>query len=133
MRGLARVQSDIHTATADIVVNLLFARSRFRRYVLGGGGSLVFRPTGNAGALCPALTRKRKELLCMAAVLITHYPNASLYALSTAAMFTRMPILASAPLTPTDGRTRRNHPLELFSDSDRKAPGGPEVPACPVL
>jgi opacity protein-like surface antigen len=47
--GLSRVQSDVHTATADVVVNLPFAVSRLSPYVLGGGGSLVFHPTGNAG------------------------------------------------------------------------------------
>ena len=47
--GLSRVQSDVHTATAAAVVNLPFRISRFNPYVLGGGGSLVFHPTGNAG------------------------------------------------------------------------------------
>jgi opacity protein-like surface antigen len=47
--GLSRVQSDVHAATADVVVSLPFTISRFSPYVLGGGGSLVFHPTGNAG------------------------------------------------------------------------------------
>jgi opacity protein-like surface antigen len=47
--GLSRVQSDVHTATAAAVVNLPFRISRLSPYVLGGGGSLVFHPTGNAG------------------------------------------------------------------------------------
>ena len=47
--GLSRVQSDVHTATADAVINLPFRISRLNPYVLGGGGSLVFHPTGNAG------------------------------------------------------------------------------------
>ena len=47
--GLSRVQSDVHTATAAAVVNLPFRISRLNPYVLGGGGSLVFHPTGNAG------------------------------------------------------------------------------------
>jgi opacity protein-like surface antigen len=47
--GFSRVQSDVHTATADAVVRLPFAIARLSPYVLGGGGSLVFRPTGNAG------------------------------------------------------------------------------------
>jgi opacity protein-like surface antigen len=46
--GLSRVQSDVHTATAAAVVNLPFRISRLSPYVLGGGGSLVFHPTGNA-------------------------------------------------------------------------------------
>src|SRR3984957_2202508 len=47
--GFSRVQSDVHTVTADAVVRLPFAIARLSPYVLGGGGSLVFRPTGNAG------------------------------------------------------------------------------------
>jgi len=47
--GLSRIQSDVHAATADAVVSLPFAISRFNPYILGGGGSLIFHPTGNAG------------------------------------------------------------------------------------
>jgi opacity protein-like surface antigen len=47
--GLSRVQSDVHTATAAAVINLPFRIARLNPYVLGGGGSLVFHPTGNAG------------------------------------------------------------------------------------
>jgi opacity protein-like surface antigen len=47
--GLSRVQSDVHAATAAAVVSLPFRISRLNPYVLGGGGSLVFHPTGNAG------------------------------------------------------------------------------------
>jgi opacity protein-like surface antigen len=47
--GLSRVQSDVHTATAAAVISLPFRISRLNPYVLGGGGSLVFHPTGNAG------------------------------------------------------------------------------------
>ena len=46
--GVSRVQSDVHTATAAAVVNLPFRIVRLNPYVLGGGGSLVFHPTGNA-------------------------------------------------------------------------------------
>ena len=49
--GVSSVQSDVHTATADVVVSLPFRISRLNPYVLGGGGSLVFHPTGNAGGL----------------------------------------------------------------------------------
>jgi opacity protein-like surface antigen len=49
--GLSRVQSDVHTTTADAVISLPFRISRLNPYVLGGGGSLVFHPTGNAGGL----------------------------------------------------------------------------------
>ena len=47
--GLSRVQSDVHTATAAAVISLPFRISRLNPYVLGGGGSLIFHPTGNAG------------------------------------------------------------------------------------
>jgi len=47
--GLSRVQSDVHTATAAAVISLPFRISRLNPYILGGGGSLVFHPTGNAG------------------------------------------------------------------------------------
>jgi opacity protein-like surface antigen len=51
--GFSRIQSDVHAATADVVVNLPLRISRFSPYVLGGGGSLVFHPTGNAGGFVP--------------------------------------------------------------------------------
>jgi opacity protein-like surface antigen len=47
--GLSRVQSDVHAATAAAVIGLPFRVSRLSPYVLGGGGSLVFHPTGNGG------------------------------------------------------------------------------------
>jgi opacity protein-like surface antigen len=47
--GVSRVQSDVHTATAAAVIGLPFRIARLNPYVLGGGGSLVFHPTGNAG------------------------------------------------------------------------------------
>jgi opacity protein-like surface antigen len=43
------VQSDVHTATAAAVISLPFRISRLNPYALGGGGSLIFHPTGNAG------------------------------------------------------------------------------------
>jgi len=51
--GFSRIQSDVHAATADVVVNLPLRISRFSPYVLGGGGSLIFQPTGNAGGFVP--------------------------------------------------------------------------------
>jgi len=51
--GFSRVQSDVHTTTADAVVRLPFAIRRISPYALAGGGSLVFHPTGNAGAFIP--------------------------------------------------------------------------------
>jgi opacity protein-like surface antigen len=49
--GFSSVQSDIHAITADAVVNLPFSISRFSPYVLGGGGSLVFHPTGSGSSV----------------------------------------------------------------------------------
>jgi opacity protein-like surface antigen len=46
--GFSRVQSDVHTATAAAVIGLPFKIARLNPYALGGGGSLVFHPTGNA-------------------------------------------------------------------------------------
>ena len=51
--GFSRVQSDVHTATADAVVSLPFAIRKINSYVLAGGGSLVFHPTGNASGFVP--------------------------------------------------------------------------------
>ncbi|MCU1304608.1 MAG: hypothetical protein JWQ87_4892 [Candidatus Sulfotelmatobacter sp.] len=62
--GFSRVQSDVHSATADMVVNLPFSIRRVNPYVLGGGGSLVFHPTGNAGGFVPgAETQARGAFL----------------------------------------------------------------------
>jgi opacity protein-like surface antigen len=58
--GFSRIQSDVHTATADAVVNLPFPNNRFSPYVLGGGGSLVFHPTGNAGGFLPGADTQAK-------------------------------------------------------------------------
>ncbi len=58
--GLSRVQSDVHTATADVVVSLPFSISRFTPYVLGGGGSLIFHPTGNVGGFVPGADTQAK-------------------------------------------------------------------------
>jgi opacity protein-like surface antigen len=62
--GLSRVQSDVHTATAAAVIGLPFRIARLNPYVLGGGGSLVFHPTGNAGGfLSGADTQARGAFL----------------------------------------------------------------------
>ena len=65
--GVSRVQSDVHTATAAAAVSLPFRIARLNPYVLGGGGSLVFHPTGNRAAFCPALIPRRKALFSMVA------------------------------------------------------------------
>jgi opacity protein-like surface antigen len=46
----SRVKSDVHSATADLVVNLPLRVSKFSPYVLGGGGGMIFHPTGNSNA-----------------------------------------------------------------------------------
>ena len=67
--GQSRVQSDVHTATAAAVIGLPFRISRLSPYVLGGGGSLVFHPTGNAGGfLSGADTQAKAALLYGAGV-----------------------------------------------------------------
>ena len=51
-----RVESNIHQITGSAVVKLpTFAR--LQPYVLGGGGALVFDPTGNAGNMQPRFGR----------------------------------------------------------------------------
>ena len=44
------VKSDVHSVTADFVVNLPLRVSKFSPYVLGGGGGMIFHPTGNSNA-----------------------------------------------------------------------------------
>ena len=61
--GLSRVQSDVDTATAAAVISLPFRISRLNPYVLGGGGSLVFHPTGNAGFVSGADTQAKGAFL----------------------------------------------------------------------
>jgi outer membrane immunogenic protein len=50
--AFGRIQSNVNTATADLVVALPNF-GRFHPYVLGGGGALVFSPTGNINASMP--------------------------------------------------------------------------------
>jgi opacity protein-like surface antigen len=61
--GLSRVQSDVHAATAAAVISLPFRISRLSPYVLGGGGSLVFHPTGNAGGFLSGADTQAKGAL----------------------------------------------------------------------
>ncbi len=55
--GAARVQTDVHQITGAAVVKLphIF---RLYPYVLGGGGALVFDPTGNTGGAFPGATQQ---------------------------------------------------------------------------
>jgi opacity protein-like surface antigen len=51
--GESRVQANVHTVTADVAVNLPLPTRRISTYVLAGGGSLIFDPTGNRGGFVP--------------------------------------------------------------------------------
>jgi len=62
--GESRVQADVHTVTADLVVNLPLRIRRISTYALAGGGGLTFRPTGNNGGSVPgASTQGRGAIL----------------------------------------------------------------------
>jgi len=61
--GFSRVQSDIHTTTADLVVNLPVRFYGLRPYVLGGSGALTFHPTGNAGGAVPGADTQAKAVI----------------------------------------------------------------------
>jgi len=51
--GESRVQANVHTITADLVVKLPLRIKRISPYALAGGGGLVFDPTGNRGGSLP--------------------------------------------------------------------------------
>ena len=128
--GFSTVESDVHTARADVVVGLPFTIARLNPYVLGGGGSLVFHPTGNSGGFLPgADTQAKGTFLYGAGVNYTLTKQPSLRA-EYRAMSIKTPILGSEPLTRTVGPTRCNHQLELFSDSDRESWQAGPFPAC---
>jgi opacity protein-like surface antigen len=57
--GPFNVQSNIHQATAELIVGLP-SISRLQPYVLGGAGALVFDPTGNAGGFVAGAERQAK-------------------------------------------------------------------------
>jgi outer membrane immunogenic protein len=61
--GQSRVQSDVHAVTADLAVNLPFSVSKFAPYVLGGGGGLIFHPTGSRGGFVPSADTQAKGAL----------------------------------------------------------------------
>jgi opacity protein-like surface antigen len=122
--GFSRVQSDVHTATADLVVNLPFTIKRVNPYVLGGGGSLVFHPTGNAGGFVPgADTQAKGTFVYGGGVNYTLTKRVSLRAEYRGyvyeAMYIRTPISAFGASTQTTGPTRHNHRLESLSGSKR--------------
>jgi opacity protein-like surface antigen len=47
----SRVKSDVHLATADLAVKLPLRLTKFNPYVLGGGGGMMFHPTGNSNLI----------------------------------------------------------------------------------
>src|SRR5258708_15895871 len=59
--GGSRIQTNVHTATADLVVNLPLPFRRLSTYVLAGGGGLIFNPTGNRGGSVPAASTQGKR------------------------------------------------------------------------
>src|ERR1700730_13394932 len=128
--GESRVQADVHQVTGDLVVNLPLPIRRVNTYALAGGGGLIFRPTRNGGGFVPGADSQTKGAFLYGAgadYALTHH--FSLRAEYRGFVY-KNPDFGLAPCTPTAGRTRHNHPLELFSDSDRKAPGGQGPPAC---
>ena len=58
--GGSRVQTNVHTATADLVVNVPLPFRRLSTYVLAGGGGLIFNPTGNRGGSVPGASTQGK-------------------------------------------------------------------------
>ena len=54
--GESRVQANVHTATADLVLTLPFRIGRISPYALAGGGGLIFDPTGKFGGSVPGAT-----------------------------------------------------------------------------
>ena len=61
--GFSRVQSDIHAATADLVISVPVKFFGLRPYVLGGSGALTFHPTGNAGGSVPGADTQAKAVI----------------------------------------------------------------------
>ena len=59
----SRVQSDIHTTTADLGVNLPVRFFGLRPYVLGGSGALTFHPTGNGSGAVPGADTQAKAVI----------------------------------------------------------------------
>ena len=57
--AVGRVQSDIHQITGAAVVALPRI-SKFQPFVLGGGGALVFDPTGNSGGTYAGASRQTR-------------------------------------------------------------------------
>ena len=58
--GPFNVQSNVHEATASLVVTPPISVARLHPYFLSGSGALVFDPTGNAGGVVPGARRQAK-------------------------------------------------------------------------
>jgi opacity protein-like surface antigen len=58
--GESRVQANVHTVTADLVVNLPLRIRGISPYALAGGGGLVFDPTRNSGGSVPGVGSQGK-------------------------------------------------------------------------
>ncbi len=58
--GESRVQANVHTLTADMVVNLPLPTKKISTYVLAGGGGLIFDPTNNGGGFVPGADTQGK-------------------------------------------------------------------------
>jgi len=59
--GDSRVKSDVHAATADLVMKLPLRLSKFSPYVLAGGGGMIFHPTGNIGTFVRGVGTQAKN------------------------------------------------------------------------
>lgn len=58
--GLTGIQSNVHQATAALVVTLPINVARLKPYALAGAGALVFDPTGNVGGFVPGAQSQAK-------------------------------------------------------------------------
>jgi opacity protein-like surface antigen len=58
--GTFNIQSNVHEATASLVVTPPVRIARLRPYLLSGSGALVFDPTGNPGGLVAGARRQAK-------------------------------------------------------------------------
>ena len=62
--GEARVQTNVHAVTGDLVVKLPLPIRRISTYALAGGGGLIFDPTGNNRGSVPGVgTQGRSAFL----------------------------------------------------------------------
>lgn len=60
--GTFNIQSNVHEATASLVVTPPVAIARLRPYLLSGSGAFVFDPRGNAGGVVTGAQRQAKAV-----------------------------------------------------------------------